>query len=75
MQVVWKVNGGVITLSPHGESTQNSPTTDPGVYIGRGGPETYVVYSPKVLKLVTCPVEGVPSRENNPGSPREPFMH
>ena len=36
-----------------------------GVDIGRGGLDTYVVYLPRVMKSVACPVEGCPEKAKN----------
>ena len=46
-----------------------------GVEIGGGGPETYVVSYPRVLKSVECPVYGCLSMANNLGRLRENFMY
>ena len=43
--------------------------------VGRGGPETYVVYFLRVLKSVVFPVYECPERANNPGRLREHFMY
>ena len=36
--------------------------------------EVYKVSFPRILKLVDCPVEGCPTKENLPGWLREKFM-
>ena len=45
-----------------------------GVDVGGGGLEVYKVSFPRILKLVECPVEGCPTKENLPGWLREQFM-
>ena len=35
------------------------------VEVGGGGPETYKVSFPRILKLVECPMEGCPARGKN----------
>ena len=46
-----------------------------GLDVEVGGPETYVVSFPQILKLVECAVEGFPSRVKNPGRLRENFVY
>ena len=46
-----------------------------GVEFGGGGPETYKVSFPRILKSLECPVEGCPARGNTPGSLRGHFMY
>ena len=45
------------------------------MYIGGGGPKTYRVYFPWVLKAVACPIDGCPSREKKTGRIRAHFMY
>ena len=42
-------------------------TYNRGLNVGRGGPETYRVSFPQVLKLVEFLVDGFRERANNPG--------
>ena len=46
-----------------------------GVHIGGGGPETYRVCFPRILKLVVFLVNGCLSRKNNPGRLKRHFMY
>ena len=38
-----------------------------GVDVGGGGPEIYVVYFPRILKSVECPLEGCTARRTTQG--------
>ena len=69
--VIYKECGGSISESSLRHHMERSlevvmPHTW-GVYVGGGGPETCVVYFPRVLKLVAYPVDGLPVRAHNPG--------
>ena len=46
-----------------------------GVDVGEGGPEIYKVSSPRILKLVECPVEGCMARENTTRRLNKNFMY
>ena len=46
-----------------------------GLDVFRWGLETYMVYFPRVLKLVACPVDRCSERAQNPGRLREHFMY
>ena len=52
-----------------------SPPYNRKVDIRVGGPETYVVSFMRIFKLVECPVEGCPTRDNNPERIMERFMY
>ena len=58
-------------LRQHGRSTHQTRE----VKIGRGGPMTYVVSFPQVLKTVICPVPVFPSVAHSVGRMREHFMY
>ena len=45
------------------------------IYVGVGGPETYKVSLPQILKLAEFPVECFLERANTPGRLREHFMY
>ena len=45
-----------------------------GVDVGGGGLEVYKVSFHWILKLVDCPVEGCPAKEETPGRLKENFM-
>ena len=49
-------DGSVVALSRHLDILWGSRVIDPWVYVGGGGPETYVVSFLQILKSVTCPV-------------------
>ena len=46
-----------------------------GVDLGGGGPESYKVLLPRILKSVECPVEGFTEMANTPGILRDSFMY
>ena len=46
-----------------------------GMDIRGGAVDTYVVSFPRILTVVTCPVEGCPERAHNPGWLREHFIY
>ena len=46
-----------------------------GVDVGGGGPETYKVLFPRILRLVGCPLEGCLARANTPGRLRENIIY
>ena len=46
-----------------------------GVDVGGGSPETYVVYFPRILKLVEFPVKGCLESAKTPRILREIFMY
>ena len=69
-------NSGVVPEGTHVEATWQEYNTDKGVGDRRGGgPITYVVYLPRVLKRVRFLVTGCPEVAHRSGRLRENFMY
>ena len=53
-------NGGIISKGAHSTNPWHLRPLDEGVKKVGGGPTTYVVYFPRVLQEVKCPVPRCP---------------
>ena len=72
---MWGDHGIIVASPPHGEIPWVSHDTYPGVDIGIGVKDMYVVYSLCVLTSVACLVEGCPEMSHKPRRLKEHCMY